>query len=94
MLGIEVERAGIFKCLKSGNAFVGVIWADGTYEFTHGPVGDETNPLQVLKITRTRCMGTRVQGPLATKMWNNYYALRNKASAYKIWTKNWREKSD
>lgn len=94
--GAEMERAGVFKCDASGNAFVGIIWIltkgerkQKVFELVHGPVGGEERPEEVLKIARTKCVGSYVPGKLAARMWNAYFQLREGASNRKVWARNW-----
>lgn len=86
-----LERAGIFKCVASSNAMCGILWKDPEgklfYEMTHGAVGLATQANEIVKISRTRCVGTILgnKDHMAERIWNMYVSQRERTSATPIY---------
>ncbi len=84
----KIERAGVFKCDVSGNAFIGFLWllpgGGQVFEHAHGPVGTTRDLTTVLDLIRTE---RTVYGKLAINMWNVYFNTHKHGD--KLWTKNW-----
>lgn len=89
----KVKRAGIWKCVPNSNATCGILWADPDgqcfFEMVHGAVGVTVAANEIVKISRTRCVGTLVKVTKDANLWNMFVERQCRVSASVILKENW-----
>jgi hypothetical protein len=90
-----LHSAGVFKCGSTNSALCFLLWKDSRsmlyFEHVHGHVGGEVDPNKVVKISRSRCVGTYVSNKksLAVNMWNSCFERYAGTSASPLLQFNW-----